>query len=98
MLRLRNDFADFFLRFRSMVGLITKLRKEIIITLIYLIKLLNPKQNMGIKSVFKILITPNLFVTPFARFQLFVTAFLFKPFGLPVKGRYFSVTFLNLLS
>ena len=47
-----GDFADFFfdfIYFCSIVGLITKLSKESIMTLIYLIKLLKPKQNMGDK-------------------------------------------------
>ena len=59
LLRLHDDFADFFfdfVYFCSIVGLITKLSKESIMTLIYLIKLLKPKQNMRIKYVFKILI------------------------------------------
>ena len=43
-----------------MVGLISKLRKESIMNLIYLIKLLKPKQNMGIKQIFKILINYTL--------------------------------------
>ena len=43
-----------------MVALITKLRKESIMTLIYLIKLLKPKQNLGIKLVLKILIKGTL--------------------------------------
>ena len=41
--------SPIFLQFRSMVDLITKLRKESIMTLIYLIKLLKPKQNIEIK-------------------------------------------------
>ena len=50
-LRLHDDFINFFFDFIhlcSMIGLITKLSKEIIRTLIYLIKLLKPKQNMRI--------------------------------------------------
>ena len=38
-----------FAHFRSMVVLITKYRKEIIMKLMYLIKLIKLKQNMGIK-------------------------------------------------
>ena len=53
LLRQHDDFADFFFNFVylcSIVGLITKLSsKKSIMILIYLIKLLKPKQNMGIK-------------------------------------------------
>ena len=51
-LRLHDDFVDFFFDFShfcSKVGLIIKLRKESIRTLIYIIKVLKSKQNMGIK-------------------------------------------------
>ena len=52
LLWLHGDFVDSFFDFIylcSMVGLIIKLSKESIITLIYLIKLRKPKQNMRIK-------------------------------------------------
>ena len=52
LLQLHDDFVDFFFDFvhlYSMVDLIIKLSKENIMTLIYLIKLLKPKQNMMIK-------------------------------------------------
>ena len=53
LLRWHDDFADFFFDFIylcSIAGLITKLSKESIMTLVYLIKLLKSKQNMGILS------------------------------------------------
>ena len=52
LLRLYDDFVNFFFDFGHlylMVDLITKLSKKSIMTLIYLIKLLKPKQNMMIK-------------------------------------------------
>ena len=48
MMTLPIVFFDF-VHFYSMVGLITNLRKYSIRTLIYLIKLLKPKKNMGIR-------------------------------------------------
>ena len=60
MITLLIFFFDF-VHFPSVVHLITKLSKERIMTLIYLIKLLKPKKNIGKNFVFKILITlPNL--------------------------------------
>ena len=48
--RLHDDFVDFSsISLVSIVGLITKLGKYSIRTLIYIIKLIKPKQNMGIK-------------------------------------------------
>ena len=51
-LRLHDDFTVFFfdfVHFRLKVGLIKNLRKESIRTLTYIIKILKPKQYMGIK-------------------------------------------------
>ena len=55
MMTLLILFFDF-VHFSSMVGLIIKLSKERIGTLVYLIKILKLNQNIGIKGVFKILI------------------------------------------